>query len=184
MREQDIPIHEIYAEALAEAATESGRFDDVFQEALELKKVLEAHRELLLFLEKPAIETEEKKQLLRNVFTGQLSPLMLNLALLLVDKFRGGMWLGILDQFIVLAERKRGIFAAKVSTAHTLDETERGRLQKSLEGFTGKQLRIQFEEDPDLLGGVLFRYGDLMIDNSIRGALKEMRMRMNETKIH
>lgn len=183
MREQDLPVLQVYAEALGEAAHQAEQYDETFDEAQGLGEVLGQHPALLLFLDKPAIEKEDKKRLLRNVFTDQLSPLMLQLGLLLVDKNRGGLWLEVLREFIRQAERARGIFEARVATAHELDDEERRGLRECLEAFTGKQLRIQFDQEPDLLGGVRFRYGDVLVDGSLRGRLREIRDRLEAIRI-
>jgi len=183
MREQNIPIFDTYAEALLDAVSRAGQLDVAFAEALELRKVLGANPALPRLLEKPAILKEDKLALLRRVFEGRLSPLMLNLALLLVDKHRGGNWDGVLEFFIKRVEDKRGIRSAQVTTARALMADERIRLQDSLERFTGAKLRVEYRQDPEVLGGVLFRAGDLMIDSTIRGFLKELRGRLGRLKV-
>ncbi len=183
MREQDLPILEVYAEALLESARAAQSLDAVFDQAQQLCPILRENPALLRFLEKPAIETNAKKQLLRDAFGGRVLPLMLNLALMLTDKFRGGLWLGVLERFTHMVERERGIYAARVQSAHTLDADERVQIKTRLEAFTGKQLRIEYEEDPSLIGGLLFRYGDTLIDNSLRGALQKIRARLEEAQI-
>ncbi|HNY27325.1 MAG TPA: ATP synthase F1 subunit delta [Candidatus Sumerlaeota bacterium] len=183
MREQDLPILEVYAEALHESARAAQSLDAVFDQAQQLGPILRENPALLRFLEKPAIETSAKKQLLKTAFGGRIQPLMLNLALMLTDKYRGGLWLGVLDQFIHRVERERGIFAASVQSAHVLDAQERAQVKARLEAFTGKQLRIEYEENPSLIGGVLFRYGDTLIDHSLRGALQKIRARLEAAPI-
>ena len=183
MREQNIPIFETYADALLDAVSRAGQLDTAFHEALELRKVLAANPALPRLLEKPAILKEDKLALLRRVFEGRLSPLMLNLALLLVHKHRGGNWDGVLEFFIRRVEEKRGIRSAQVTTARALMADERIRLQNSLEKFTGAKLRVEYRQDSEVLGGVLFRAGDLMIDSTIRGFLKELRNRLNHLKV-
>jgi F-type H+-transporting ATPase subunit delta len=183
MQEQDLPVLEVYAESLCMAAEEAGSADDTLGEAYELAALLKSQPDLLLFLDKPAIETEDKKQLLRDAFSGQLTPLMLNLSLMLVDKFRGGLWLDILETYIKQAERACGVHTARVRTARVLNESERQRLTASLEEFTALRLRIEFQEDPDLLGGVYFRCGDTLIDSTLRGALHDLRGRLEAIRI-
>jgi F-type H+-transporting ATPase subunit delta len=102
---------------------------------------------------------------------------------LLVDKHRGGNWDGVLEFFIRRVEEKRGVRSAQVTTARALMADERIRLQNSLEKFTGAKLRVEYRQDPEVLGGVLFRAGDLMIDSTIRGFLKELRGRLGRLKV-
>ena len=184
MPEQDTLVLDTYAEALADAARKTGRLDAVFEEAVQLSPLLKAHPELPRFLEKPAIRDDEKKSLLRTVFAERLSPIMLNLGLLLVDKHRAGAWRAILNHFVDLIERRRGVFPGRVETACDLSADEKEQLGKALEQFTGKRLRIRFRTDPRLVGGVRFRYGDLMVDNTIRSHLSELRARLEKVKVH
>lgn len=183
MREQDLPVLDTYAAAVAQAATEEGQLDSLLEEAVALRSVLRDTPELLVFLERPAVENDRKKELLRTVFRGRLSPLMLNLAFVLVDKHRGGLWLGVVESLITLEEHRRGVYSARVLTASPLDEAQRQDLQKSLEKSTGKKLRIQFDLRADLIGGVLFRCGDTLIDGSLRGALDDMRNRLQSIRL-
>ena len=184
MREKDVPVHDTYAEALIDAVRATGRLDATFEEAIQLSQILKAHPELPRFLEKPAIRNDEKKALIRTVFEGRLSTIMLHLGLLLVDKHRGAMWRDILNRFVELVERERGIFAARVDTAHELSMGERERLKESLERFTKQHLRIRYQTEEDLIGGVRFRYGDMMIDNTVRAFLSQLRVRLERVKVH
>jgi F-type H+-transporting ATPase subunit delta len=183
MREQDLPVLDTYAAAVAQAASAEGLLDAILQEAIALRRVLHDTPGLLVFLEKPAIENDRKKELLRTVFEGRLSPLMLHLAYLLVDKHRGGLWLGVVESLITLEEHRRGVYTARVATASALDAAQRQSLQECLEKSTGKKLRIQFDLRPDLIGGVFFRCGDTLIDGSLRGALDGLRVRLRSVRI-
>jgi len=175
MRRQDNRVLETYAGALLEAARRAGELDRVFAEAGALRGILDDHPVLLRLLERPAIEKEEKKALVRRVFAPQLLPLMLYLPLLLIDHHRGGLWNGVLAFFVDRVERERGILNARIATARPLSADERDLLKTRLERFTGKQLRIDYEEEPDLLGGVVFRCDDLLIDTSLRRGLSQLR---------
>jgi F-type H+-transporting ATPase subunit delta len=183
MRQQDIPVLETYAEALLDAARGRGEVDAVFAEAGLLRGILAANPGLLRLMEKPAIEKEEKKTLLRRVFDGRLSPLMTHLPLLLVDKYRGGLWGDILEFFITKVERERGIRYAQIATARILSSGEKDLLKTCLEKFTGKQLRIHYHETPDLLGGVLFRCEDILIDTTLSSALHGLGRRLRAVKL-
>ena len=183
MRQQDIPVLETYAEALLDAARGRGEVDPVFAEAGLLRRVLAANPGLLRLMEKPAIAKEEKKALLRKVFDGRLSPLMTHLPLLLVDNYRGGLWGDILEFFITKVEREQGIRYAEIATARVLSSEEKDLLKTRLEKFTGKQLRIQYHETADLLGGVLFRCEDILIDTTLSSALHGLGRRLRAVKL-
>ncbi|MBN1868373.1 ATP synthase F1 subunit delta [Candidatus Sumerlaeota bacterium] len=183
MREENIPVLEIYSDALIDAAERQGALDAAFEEAAVVLTVLKEHPSVLVLLERPAIRKDEKQAFLRRVFEGRLSPLMLNLTLMLVEKNRGGLWMGLMEYFIQEIEERRGIHGAEVRTAIELPSGERDRLTETLERFFGKRFRIRFNADPHLIAGVLFRFGDVMIDTTIRDYLKEIRERLEAVKI-
>ncbi|NQU41668.1 ATP synthase F1 subunit delta [bacterium] len=182
MAEQDIPILETYAEALLQAARPE-LLDDLSDAARSLGRVLAEHPSLKRFLGEPALEVTAKHDLLRKVFEGRIPKLLMNLALLLVDKHRGGLWGGVLERYVAMVDEKRGIFEGRVTTAYVLEEDLKDRLHQSLESFTGKKLRMEYMTDPNLIGGVLFRAGDMMIDSTIRGYMKDLRWRLRQVRV-
>jgi F-type H+-transporting ATPase subunit delta len=183
MREENIPVLEIYSAALIDAAEREGALDTAFGEASAVHSVLKSNPGLLTLLERPAIRKDEKQAFLRRVFEGRLSPLMLNLALMLVDKNRGGLWMSLMEVFIQEIEVRRGIHSAEIRTARDLALADRDRLTETLERFFGKKFRIRYHVDPHLIAGVLFRFGDMMIDTTIRDYLKGMRERLQAVKV-
>jgi F-type H+-transporting ATPase subunit delta len=183
MQQHDIPVLETYADALLAAARQRGELDRIFEEAGQVLRLLLDEPRLERFLQVPALSKEEKKKVLRRIFADQLSPVMMNLPLLLVDNNRGGLWDEILTYFIEQVEKERGVVNAQVATARPLPADLKERLKKSLEKFTGKQLRISYREDPNLLGGVLFRYDDVLIDTTLRSALTDLRNRLQNLKV-
>ena len=184
MREQDVPILNVYADALADAAERQiGSADALYSEALEAAKLMEGSSNLLRFLEKPTIGADEKSALIKRVFKEHLAPLLLNLGFLLVEKSRGALWSDVLKRYVEIIDERRNVYPAEVFTAHALPEADRVRLRKGLEVLTGKDLHILFVERPDLIGGVLFRQGDTMIDYTLRGFLTEARSSMRAVKL-
>ncbi len=183
MQEQDIPILDVYAQALADAAAEGPGVDAVFDEARELLDYLKTQRELMVFLEKPAIEQKDKKALITKAFQSQLTPLMMNLPLLLIDKHRGGYWPGVLERYIREIELRRGIHAATVESAVELDASQKSDLLKTLEKRMGHELRITWRVVPALIGGVRFRCGDYLIDGTLRQGLTEIAQRLRDVEL-
>lgn len=179
MPEADLPVLKTYAKALDAALRQAGATESqALEEARALAQVAAEQPGLLAFLARPAVPREDKKALLDKVFGARVSPVMLHLPMLLVDKNRGGEWAGILRAYIELVERRAGIYPAEVVTAGALDDSLKNDLQRCLEKFAGAKLDIAFRQDPAAIGGVLFRYDDAMIDNTVRGALRELGRRL------
>ena len=178
MREQDIPVLETYVEALLAAAGDATRKDALYQEAQELLQVIHRNKSLPRFIERPAFIKEEKKQMVTRVFKGKLSPLMFHLPLLLLDKNRIELWEEILVLFVRKIEEEKGIRSATITSASEISTEQRIKLQATLEKYTASKLRIQYRLNKDLIGGIVFRSGDRMIDSSVQTQLRTVRSRL------
>jgi F-type H+-transporting ATPase subunit delta len=84
----------------------------------------------------------------------------------------------IVERFRVLVEREQGIYEAKVASPQLLDDATRKQLQDALEKYTSHRLKITWTEDPSLIGGVRFTYGDTLIDDSVKGKLGKLRQQL------
>jgi F-type H+-transporting ATPase subunit delta len=171
----DSTVSERYAQALFNVAQRQGSQHALLDEVLELLKLFTAKSRLRSFLEGPQVTTEAKTNLLRNAFEGKVSPLMFQLFNLLLLKGRIEYVEPILQRFRILVERSQGIYEANVWTARALGDDQRTLLQSTLEKYTSNRLRIQFYQDPSLIGGVRFMYGDTLIDDSVKGKLERLR---------
>jgi F-type H+-transporting ATPase subunit delta len=178
MREQDIPVLETYVEALLAAAGDAANKDALYLEAQDLLQVIRKNRSLPRFLERPAFLKEDKKQMIMRVFKGKLSPLMFHLPLLLIDKNRAELWEEILSLFVRKVEEEKGIRSAIITSAHEIPTEQKLKLQVTLEKYTDSKLRIQYRLNKDLIGGIVFRSGDRMIDSSIQTHLRAVRSRL------
>lgn len=183
MRDREIPIIHNYAGALLNVARASGELDEIFVQAQALEQVFARSRDLLTFMERPNIAKEARKALVRKVFQGKISPILLNLAQMLVDKNRGTLWDEITSEFVSMVELERGIRSAEVTTATELVWDEKEALTQALEKYTKAKLRIHFHQTPDLLGGVMFRYGDTLIDGTLRGGLNRIKYLLQNAQV-
>jgi len=99
----------------------------------------------------------------------------LNLAHLLVSKGRTDAAVAIAEQFARLAEEHRGLARAKAITAVPLSEADLQTLTTRLREKTGRQVVLETEVDPSILGGVVVQIGDRLIDGSTRARLEALR---------
>lgn len=166
-----------YAEALTNAGRAADALPALREDAVELVKALDAKPALAVFLENPRISPEDKHKLVTATFEGRLHPLALNLLGLLVDRERALLLRAILEEFLEALERAEGIFPADVSTARELADDEKERVRAGLEKFTGCKLRVHWRVRPELLGGMLFRFKDVLVDGTLRHDLRKLRDR-------
>ena len=168
-----------YAQAAFELALERKELD---RWQSDLKKIasLAEDATIVAFLESPKIHFESKVKLLSEQL-GDINPLALNLAYLLVK--RGGFcWAGeIDDEFQCLSDSYRGIEQAEVITAIPLDKEDEQRLTERLGTVVGKKVVIKPKLDASIIGGIIARIGDKLIDGSTRSRLLALKSEIVST---
>lgn len=174
-----------YAEALYEIASREkvlpkykSMVDRVEEELKAVKEVIEGNRDLQQLLYHPRITAEDKKEVLGKLFKGRVSDITINFLALLVDRRREAFFGDIVAEYIRLANAGRNIVAAQVASAVDLNDKEKGELNQVLSKLTGKKVRSTYVVDPSLIGGVVVRIGDKVIDGSIRTRLATLKERL------
>lgn len=165
-----------YAQAAFDVAREDG---DVQQWMADLRSARDTFQDqaLGLYFKDPNVPTEEKQEALRKVF-GNVRPHVMNLLQILATKQRIHLLPAILEEFEELEREARGILEADVTVARPIDQRERGRIAERLGQVTGKQVEVHVQVDPAILGGVVVRIGDQLIDGSVAGRLQRLRQEM------
>jgi F-type H+-transporting ATPase subunit delta len=172
-----------YATALYEEADATGVLADVDDDVQMLRRSLESNRELARFFKSPVIPKEKKDTIIQELLNERVSELLVRFLRLLVRKDRETLTKAILDQYQSLRDEHKGIVEAAVTVAHPLADEDREALVEVLEEKTGKDIRLQLEEDPDLIGGLVIRVGDRVFDGSVRNQLNALRDRLHETTL-
>jgi|YNPNPStandDraft_1061719.scaffolds.fasta_scaffold03227_7 F-type H+-transporting ATPase subunit delta len=161
-----------YARALIQIGQEDGQYEQYGRELKAFQEVLEASPELRAVMVNPIYEREDKKGLLGAIHKRlNLSQVVRNFLLLLVDKRRIGSFKDIVRCYEALADELAGRVTAKVASAVPLDEAILQELKKRLETMTGKQVFLQVQQEPELIGGVVTQIGDTVFDGSVRTQL-------------
>lgn len=167
-----------YATALYNAARSQDQVRRVVEDCEALAKILNDQPNFAVFLEGPQIPREEKRRLVDKVFKDSLSLLVMNLFYITIDRGRAGLIPDVVVELLGVAERAEGIYPATVTSARELGSEEQLELKTSLEKYAGCQLRVRHEIEPDLLGGIVFRFKDVLVDGSIRNKLRQMREKL------
>ena len=176
-------VSRAYAQALFGAGRRLGLLAALSEECQTLAKLLRSEPRLLRFLENPGVSKQSREELLAKVFAGRLSMPATRLMNLMVERERAQHLLEILDLLGELVEEAEGIRPAAVASARELPAEERERLTKVLERYAKSKLRLDFHVDPNLIGGVVFQFGDLSVDGSVRNGLEEIRRNLAQTQI-
>jgi F-type H+-transporting ATPase subunit delta len=166
-----------YAKAVFELAQQDG---DLGRWRRRLESVVEllAVAELEGVLRNRGIATETRVELLREAAGKRLDPEGLNLAVLLLENRRVEQAAEVLEEFDALADEAEGRVRARAVTAVELGEDERKRLEQQLSGQFGGRVRLDTEVDPEILGGLVLRIGDRLVDASVRTRLQQLRRRL------
>jgi F-type H+-transporting ATPase subunit delta len=168
------------ARRYAEAAFDIGRADGTLEtwerDLLKLREAL-GMDELRALVEHPAVAYADKERVVRRV-VGDVVPEALNLVLLMVRRGRPKAIDRMVDHFLVLLRRHRGISLAVVRTALKLDESQRVAVMDRLHELTGDEIEINEVVDESLIGGITVRIGDRLYDASVRSRLERLRARL------
>lgn len=173
----DLAVVRRYARALFSTASRSGQVEQV---EADLKAVDAAFRtvpNLSRALRAPTLSTERKRLLLQRAFAG-LAPLTQRFLALAVDRRREQILTDIYPEFVRLANEARNILPVEVTAAIPLTDPERAALARALAARTGKTVVLRVTLDPSLMGGLIVRMGDTVIDGSVKNKLAQLRQRL------
>ncbi len=137
---------------------------------LEAMAALMTQAEAIALLQSNKVPEAEKASVLKEALP-DIGPRAMNLARLLVDKDRVHLAAQIAEEYRVLFDEQRGIAWADVVTAIPLDGDQKRRVAARLGEVTGKQVNVDATVDPSILGGLIARIGDTLIDGSTRSRL-------------
>jgi F-type H+-transporting ATPase subunit delta len=163
-------------EAVFYIAREKGSFDQ-WQHDLDALAGLMSDDSAALVLNSPKISQAQKMSLIQEALRGA-QPEAINLATLLLDRGR----LGIAPEMAVLfrdaALSELGIVVARVTTAEPISPQAEAGIRQRLNSLVGKQVEIRSDVDPSIIGGVVARIGDQLIDGSVSNQLRRLRTRL------
>lgn len=164
-----------YAGALFEAAKDADIIDKVESDLGMMTYSLNAVPRLSETLSHPLIPSEKKKEIAREIFEGNVDVITLDFLCLLIDKRREEVLTDIETEYIQIADNWSGIVKAAVTSVVELTEDEQRRLQSKIAAQTGKTVVLEMHQDPSLIGGVVVKIGDTIIDGSIKSYLAALR---------
>lgn len=156
-----------YAKAIVEVARDDKKVKEYGQQLQKLHNDLNAHADLMNFMCNPIIRTEAKKEVAAKVFKSELAANVYNFFMLLIDKRRESLLGGIVSEYELLANEAMNIVSAQVTVALPMTADQEKALIKKLEKLTGKTVIIKTKVDKNIMGGVVVRIGDKLIDGSI-----------------
>jgi F-type H+-transporting ATPase subunit delta len=167
-------IAEVYARSLFEVAREAGKLDDVREQLGAVADALESDRELSVFFFSPYFSTQEKQDGLRRVVT-DADETVVNFLELLIEKHRMPVLFRIRREYDVMWERENKVLPVEITSAVELDEQTVKGIGDRIGQQTGQRVELTARVQPEILGGVVLRVGNQILDASIRNRLERLR---------
>ena len=177
-------VSKVYGDALFEAAREAGRMDDMYEEVLELQKLLQANEELQKMMENPKVIREDKENVIETVFRGRISDEIVELMKLMIAKGRYSNIESVFDYFIGLVKEEKKIGIAYVTTAVDLTDGQKDEIvRRLLETTRYESFEMNYAVDASLIGGMVIRIGDRVVDSSIKTKLYELSKSLRKIQV-
>ena len=170
-----------HAQAVFQIARDQDRLDKWLEDLDELASAF-GDPDLRRVLDSPKVRPDQKQELAAQRLAG-LDTLARNLASLLVSKGRVALAEGIASEYRELVDDYRGVGNAEVTTAVALDAEAEKRIADQMSEATGKQIKLTSQVDPDIVGGIVIKIGDMLIDGSTRTKLSAMRSALAERRL-
>lgn len=164
-----------YAKALLQSALEQDILDDVEKDIRFILNTVEDSRDLVVFLKSPIIKKEDKQEVLSKIFGEHISGETKSLLRLLSEKNRESILKDICIGFLELFNEYKGIIQVEVTTAYKLNDSQRDELQKALASSTGKIVEMNVSIDPEIMGGVIVRIDDTVMDGSVKHKIRKLK---------
>ena len=179
MAQEKTTIARPYAEAVYGRAEETDKLE-LWTEMLGLLSAAVSAPEVAALIDNPLLPPERVQELMLEIGGGHLDEEGQNLVKLLVRNDRLSLLPDIATLYERLKRERQGLLQVQVTSAYALNQAQKEALAEVLKERLERDIEISDEKDPDLIGGIVIRAGDLVIDGSVRGQLHKL---ANELRI-
>jgi F-type H+-transporting ATPase subunit delta len=167
-----------YAAALFDLAEQKQLHDSFAETVADLEAAFASEPRLAMFLASPKVSAAAKKDALRGALKNRAHPLFLNFLMVLVDKRRQRLLLDVGREYRNLLDEHRGRLHVQVTLAHQPEAKVRADLAQQLGRSLGREVIPHIQVNRDILGGIIVRFGDRVLDGSLRRRMLSLRRRL------
>jgi F-type H+-transporting ATPase subunit delta len=167
-------LAQVYARALFEVALEQGKLDRLREQLAQVADALEGDRQLAIFFFSPYFSTAEKEQGLERMLDGADDSLM-NFLRLLIEKHRMPVLFRIRVEYERLWDEENKVLPVEITSAIELDPATTENLGNRIGERAGRKVTLAARVDPEIIGGIVVRVGNSILDASIRNRLEQLR---------
>lgn len=177
-------VSKTYGDALFSLAMEEQRLDEFFDAASNMIEALQQNGEFEKLMKHPQFTREQKAAIIEETFAGQLPKEMIGMLLLLVKKGHASDMIAVFRYFITLVKEEKKIGHAKVVSAISLSEDQKAKVERRLlETTRYESFEMDYSVDETLIGGLVIRIGDRVVDSSIKTKLYELTRNLREVQV-
>ena len=169
-----------YAQALYELAKAEDRLEETREELVTVSETIAGHRELAILMYNPLVPVQAKKETIKTVLGDEMSGLVCKFLWLLLDKRRETLLSGIVTEYQKLINQGQNVLEAEVITALPLSVIEKQVLSDKLRKVTGKRILLKVCIDKNIIGGIIVKIGDKLIDGSVARQIKTLEAALME----
>jgi F-type H+-transporting ATPase subunit delta len=170
-----------YAKALFELALEKKQIDILERDIDALNNTYQEVKEFRIIVTSPTISSKAKQDAFKAVFSGQLNPLTINFMLILFSKGRENILDDIIYYLREIFDQHRGIMRGEVQSVISLSDNQMQELKSTLDKTTGKDVILTQHKNTKLLGGLVVKIQDTVIDTSLRTQLEKLGEQLTES---
>ncbi len=175
-------VARVYAQALFDAAREAGVVERVGRELGDFAAALAASAALRHVLHDPQVDAGGKRRVVAEL-THDAHPLLANALQLMLQKGRAPAIPGVAEHYAGLAAREADLVNVEVITAVALSASARERLVERVRAATGRRVQLAERVDPAVIGGLVLRIGDVIVDGSVRARINQLRRRLQTAEV-
>ncbi len=177
-------VSKVYGDALLQTAAERACLDALDEEVGVMDRIFKENQDLTQLLNHPQVVKEEKIQIITEVFAGKVSQEMMGFLVTVVDKGRQNDIPAIFGYFIAQVKEKKKLGTAYVTSAAALTDRQKDQIRERLLATTRYvEFEMNYEVDPSLIGGMVIRIGDRVVDSSIKTRLYEMKRQLLDVQL-
>jgi len=170
-----------YSQALYELASEEKILNNVEEHVISLLKLISKSKDFNLLIQDPTNKQEDQLSVINIIFEKfNLNTLLKKFLNFLVVKRRFFYIEKILKDFVIICSKNRGEISAKLTVAKELNESEINKIKNDLSKNFGSDVKLNYNYDPDLIGGLIMQVESVMIDTSIKNKLQQIENQMIE----
>ncbi|MGI6685657.1 MAG: ATP synthase F1 subunit delta [Bacillota bacterium] len=172
-----------YAQAIFEIAREKNAVDKFGEDLKSIVQLIEENEDIKKIVYGRLVPIEAKKEILGIIISPETDQMMVNFIYLVLDKAREQYLTGIVDAYLQLAAEEKKILPAEVLSAIPLTEDQVLRLEDKFSEITGQRVKAEIRVEPQLLGGITVRIGDIVYDGSISKKLDLLKEHLQQDTV-